>query len=446
MRQTKSGTAGSVDFLVDRNDATGDPQILRATAPGGDRSFVYGEALLETRDPGSTLYRLVDHLGSTLSLTAANGTVTDTFDYDAYGSLLGRTGTSTAPHRYAGEESDAESGLTYLRARYYDPATGSFLSRDPSAGDLSDPSTLNPYPYAGGNPVNRTDLSGNDYTLNEVSVAEQIEYSQNAQEFYNKRQALATAKQEVLQAMRNLGGILAINAVVETFQDGGRRAKYWFGFGKIGLSEASVNPKVRAALPDLFSSIGQSFGNIVETIAVIGMGKTAMDMLERQDVRFFLEGTAGILLSSSYQDALQQLKDDATKKVSANCKPGALAAAYPGTFDIVICTHFFDFAPIPTVEDLTTANASSQSGTMLHEFSDASLGTDDLAYGCETGRAISGTWQSGAKAYASRLPGFALVNADSYRCWGEDAYLGYTGSGAAKGNIVERIPIPWASK
>ena len=116
--------------------------------------------LLQTVDPGATQYRQFDHINSTLSLTGATGAVTDTFDYQAYGNILGHTGASTTPHRYAGEESDPESGLTYLRARYYDPATGGFLSRDPSPGDITDPLSLHPYLYAAGNPVNRTDPSG----------------------------------------------------------------------------------------------------------------------------------------------------------------------------------------------------------------------------------------------------------------------------------------------
>jgi RHS repeat-associated protein len=48
------------------------------------------------------------------------------------------------PFGYAGEYADAESGLVYLRARSYDPATGQFLTRDPATG-----LTAAPYAYAG---------------------------------------------------------------------------------------------------------------------------------------------------------------------------------------------------------------------------------------------------------------------------------------------------------
>jgi RHS repeat-associated protein len=59
---------------------------------------------------------------------------------------------------YIGQRTDAETGLTYLHARYYDPVLGVFLSPDPIGADL------NTYRYAGGDPVNRLDPSGLDDT------------------------------------------------------------------------------------------------------------------------------------------------------------------------------------------------------------------------------------------------------------------------------------------
>lgn len=50
--------------------------------------------------------------------------------------------------------------MYYLRARYYDPATGRFISRDPVKGTLTNPITQNAYVYAGNNPINITDPSG----------------------------------------------------------------------------------------------------------------------------------------------------------------------------------------------------------------------------------------------------------------------------------------------
>lgn len=54
-----------------------------------------------------------------------------------------------------GQYMDPETGLIYLRARYYDPATAQFLSRDPAVA-----STRGAYGYTGGDPLNASDPSG----------------------------------------------------------------------------------------------------------------------------------------------------------------------------------------------------------------------------------------------------------------------------------------------
>jgi RHS repeat-associated protein len=61
---------------------------------------------------------------------------------------------------YRGEQYDPDLGLYYLRARYYNPATGRFLSRDPEDGNITDPATLHKYLYANGDPVNMVDPRG----------------------------------------------------------------------------------------------------------------------------------------------------------------------------------------------------------------------------------------------------------------------------------------------
>jgi len=70
---------------------------------------------------------------------------------------------SWRPSFYRGEQYDADLSLYYLRARYYNPATGRFMSRDPENPDMgrpNDPKTLHKYLYAGGDPVNAVDPTG----------------------------------------------------------------------------------------------------------------------------------------------------------------------------------------------------------------------------------------------------------------------------------------------
>ena len=96
-----------------------------------------------------------DQMGSTRALTDIVGTVAGTATYDSYGNPI--VTKLTTPFEFAGEYRDAESGYTYLRARYYDPVTGQFLTRDPLVA-----TTRSPYAYVYGDPVNSIDPSGLD--------------------------------------------------------------------------------------------------------------------------------------------------------------------------------------------------------------------------------------------------------------------------------------------
>ncbi len=109
---------------------------------------------------GATSYLLSDQLGSTRAITNSSGTVTGSVTYDGWGNETGTSGSITTPFLYAGEYLDSPSGFYYLRARWYDPATGEFVSLDPQVNN-----TQAPYGYAGNDPVNSTDSSGLDRTF-----------------------------------------------------------------------------------------------------------------------------------------------------------------------------------------------------------------------------------------------------------------------------------------
>ncbi len=120
---------------------------------------------LEQVNGTTALYYQHDQLGSTRLLTSSPGTIAARYDYDAYGNPTATTGTSLNPFRYAGQYTDRETGYQYLRARYYDPTTQQFITKDPLA-------TLTgaPYTYAGSSPTNATDPTGLDY-FDDVSDA-----------------------------------------------------------------------------------------------------------------------------------------------------------------------------------------------------------------------------------------------------------------------------------
>ncbi|PKQ19407.1 MAG: hypothetical protein CVT66_10265 [Actinobacteria bacterium HGW-Actinobacteria-6] len=80
-----------------------------------------------------------------------------------WGRVTSTTGTGIAarnPLRYRAYYADVETGLYYMPARYYDPATYRFLSADPAAPSAGDPASLNVFAYCGDDPIGAIDPDG----------------------------------------------------------------------------------------------------------------------------------------------------------------------------------------------------------------------------------------------------------------------------------------------
>ena len=120
--------------------------------------YVYGVDII-AQQQAQRYYYVHDGLGSARQLTDESGEIAETYPYDPFGVPLS-AGTAYNPFRYTGEAWDAEAELLYLRARYYQPATGRFVTRDPWPGDEWQAGTLNAYLYVANNPVNRVDPTG----------------------------------------------------------------------------------------------------------------------------------------------------------------------------------------------------------------------------------------------------------------------------------------------
>lgn len=109
---------------------------------------------------GSLRFFLEDHLGSTRAMVDGKGNAVATYEYTDFGFPTRTSGTEDAPYLYTGEAWDAETGLLYLRNRYYDPQLGRFISPDPHPPTLENPQSVNRYAYCEGDPINQTDPLG----------------------------------------------------------------------------------------------------------------------------------------------------------------------------------------------------------------------------------------------------------------------------------------------
>jgi RHS repeat-associated protein len=97
--------------------------------------------------------------GLRAGLVDTTGQIETDYAYDPFGVPLVE-GEAYNPYQYTGEAWDAEVELLYLRARYYQPEVGRFVTLDRVPGEPERPSTLNHYLYVVDNPVNRVDPSG----------------------------------------------------------------------------------------------------------------------------------------------------------------------------------------------------------------------------------------------------------------------------------------------
>jgi large repetitive protein len=148
--------AGSLPQVVMEYDASG-----AITA-----DYTQGLGLIRSRRDGREGFYHTDALGSTRVITDNVGLVLDRYSYDAFGAVLNQTNTFANSFQFAGEQRDG-TNLDYLRARYYDPSLGRFLSKDPFAGSITDPYSQHSYQYAHANPVKYTDPTGY-FTMGDV--------------------------------------------------------------------------------------------------------------------------------------------------------------------------------------------------------------------------------------------------------------------------------------
>ena len=164
-RVAKSVNGVVTYFLVDDLNPTGYAQVLEELTAGAvSRTYTYGLQRISEEQVISNAWTPsfygYDGGGTVRSLTNSAGTLTDSYEYDAFGNSLNKTGSTPNNMLYQGEEWDPDLGLYYLRARYMNPLTGRFLSRDPDDGIDTDPATLHKYLYAEGDPVNLRDPNG----------------------------------------------------------------------------------------------------------------------------------------------------------------------------------------------------------------------------------------------------------------------------------------------
>jgi RHS repeat-associated protein len=166
VQKTNSITGVVTTYLWDNSNISGYPQVVEELDNGSvTRKYVYGPqgALYVTQLISSswvTSYLGKDATGTIRFLMDSTGHITDSFERDAFGNLLSRTGTTPMFLGHQCEYTEPETGLVYLRARWYYPDLGRFMGMDSYEGDQEDPLTLHKYLFGWDDPVDKMDPTG----------------------------------------------------------------------------------------------------------------------------------------------------------------------------------------------------------------------------------------------------------------------------------------------
>jgi RHS repeat-associated protein len=175
-RQIDGSFNTKVIEVVDNCNPSGYSQVLEEFIQpnngqfGLNRVYNYGLGLISQQQfdtnsllPTTLSYYGYDGHGNVRFLLDINGSITDTYTYDAFGNLIGSTGSTPNDYLYCGLQYDTISGTYNNRARRMFTPLGRFTSMDTYAGNNQDPLSLHKYLYGADNPVNMVDPTGHDF-------------------------------------------------------------------------------------------------------------------------------------------------------------------------------------------------------------------------------------------------------------------------------------------
>ena len=139
-------------------------QVVMELSKGGavQKRYIRGNDLVYADKGENTekTYYVTDMHGNVVQLLDESGNVTKTYEYDSFGNEVKPEKKDENPYRYCGEYYDKETEEVYLRARYYQPSVGRFITRDTYTGESNEPLSLHLYTYCANDGVNAWDPSG----------------------------------------------------------------------------------------------------------------------------------------------------------------------------------------------------------------------------------------------------------------------------------------------
>jgi RHS repeat-associated protein len=352
----------------------------------GSNTYVYGlERLYGVAGSARTWYT-TDALGSVRATLNDAGIVGGSATYDPYGGLQG---SAISSFGYTGELQQGSN--VYLRARWYHPATGTFLGRDPWMGDPQRPASLLPYLYTANNPINRTDPSGMDWLDDLQRGAHWV----NDRVGVDAAQESATFFQQVGSNLRNnpglLRSVLCDSALLDDLQFGLDAGGMIPILGvPIDLANAGISAwrgnYADAALRAAFALPG--VGDYAGGVHLVGMaGRRVLIPELPQSLKSTLPAVGGIYISD-YGAIIDDAIYNAMKAIPLS-----------GYYDVIV--HASERGTADLFGKTVTAN---ELAAFIHQQADYAKGTPIRLLACHAGSCLTGKSLAGELAKEMQVP------------------------------------------
>ena len=238
--------------------------------------YTHGIELISKKDSTGALYFLSDHLGNTMATVNSSGSVVTRYEYDAFGSVRSESpsGDTRNKNKFVGghgivDDSD-ETGLVYMRARYYDSETGRFISRDP----IGTAGGLNLYCYVDNNPIRYNDPTGK-----------------------------CKKKKEQEELIKKINADFLAGTISQKAREAAIRA----------ISEGFANaPSGRAGIPAVLSGLMAQYGGmaVLEAPAVVTLGAIAISGVIGYEIGIGINGVIDSFVEPALDSALQPIMDN----------------------------------------------------------------------------------------------------------------------------------------
>ncbi|WP_438498605.1 RHS repeat-associated core domain-containing protein, partial [Paenibacillus sp. IHBB 3054] len=240
-------------------------------------NFVRGDRVLVKKDKKASkdYYYLYNGHGDVVQIVNTNGEVVNNYTYDEWGNIISQVEGTSNSFKYTGEVYDTETGLYYLRARYYDPSIGRFLNEDTVEGQIDNPLSQNLYTYVHNNPLIYTDPTGHDAQMGGASGGNPL---------YNLSNTNATRQVISARSVDTAAQAKILNSLIKEYKygffgdDSGGMTRNQFEYlYKMALAEGSSNyntAKWAISQLDSYFSYGANDKTIAiaTTIGVMGAG------------------------------------------------------------------------------------------------------------------------------------------------------------------------------